>query len=169
MNITDFHSKEYAIKVQPHSECWYIQRRKDGFETLLNTGYASYRDYKQLRRAWRCSKRWFNELCADYTFEPPVVIDLAALKHEFRMDYKNDEWGHTMHWLCNICDILHFDRGEPVPDAWQYRPSPMGSSIDSVNDSDANFIRQADTATLLKFGDMLHRLCAILVKAGKNY
>jgi len=168
MNIADFHSKEYAVKVQPHSECWYIQRRKDGFETLLSAGSAGYSEYKQLRRAWRCSKRWFNELCAENTFEPPVKIDLAALKHEFRMDYKSDEWGRTMHWLFNICDIIHFERDIDVPEAWQYRPSPFGSSIDD-DDSDAEFLRLADTETLLTFGNMLHRLCDLLTRTGKDY
>lgn len=96
-----------------------------------------------------------------------MTCTIEELKNDFRMNYKSDEWGNTLSWLFNICDILMFERGTYPPAEWEYKPSIMGSSID--DDWGVELLRDADTNTLIKFGWLLHKLSNLLKRCGMDY
>jgi len=53
------------------------------------------------------------------------------LKNEFKLTNDGDNWGNVMQWLFAIADYLTFETKECVPDAWQFRPSPLGADEES--------------------------------------
>jgi|SRR5215472_1875449 len=89
--------------------------------------------------------------------------DLMA---EFRISADGDWWGNTMGWWFAVAGEM-WERGLPIPDSWQYRPSPFGG-----RDPDAYETEPCERATdhaLILFGRALHRYAGILKKAGQDY
>ena len=95
-------------------------------------------------------------------------MTLPDLKAKFRTFCDGDDWGETMCWLFTIADELHFERATPVPDEWQFRPSPLGPSNDD-DDFRTDCVREADDETLVRFGNLLTRYARLLRKHGKDY
>ncbi|KPK72274.1 MAG: hypothetical protein AMJ84_04625 [Acidithiobacillales bacterium SM23_46] len=76
-----------------------------------------------------------------------TALNYDDLRTEFRLGDDYDPWGHCMHWLFTIADHLYWTEGE-TPEAWQFRPSPIGPQNDP-DDSDrvpqrAQPLRRAD-------------------------
>ena len=73
-----------------------------------------------------------------------------------------------MQWLFAIADYLTFETEECVPDAWQFRPSPLGADEES-------YVFQAlkdfalPSKEVLHFGKVLFRVREILERKGESY
>jgi len=106
----------------------------------------------------------------------PAVLDLcedrtayAALRAEMAADSGDgDPWGWCMGWWFAIAGTLH-DRGETVPAAWHYRPSPFGG-VDP-DDFNASLIAELDTTSpaLVHAGNVLSRYAERCRRAGRDY
>jgi hypothetical protein len=95
-------------------------------------------------------------------------MTLRSLVDEFkRDDLKGDPWGTTMGWFFRVADCLYF-RDVDIPDEWKFRPSPCGSQ-NEPDDFVVQVIEAEDNETLLRFGNLMHRFCDVLKKAGRDY
>lgn len=95
-------------------------------------------------------------------------LSLADLKQEFRIDFPLDHWGHTMGALFDVAAEL-YHRCEGPPDAWEYQPGAMGGDPREPESAFFEPCRDATTAALKEFGDLLHRLSERLRREGKSY
>ena len=90
------------------------------------------------------------------------------LKHEYKLTSDGDAWGNCMQWLFAIGDHLTFNTDTPVPDAWEFRPSPLGPDEDSFV---YQFLQEdhVPAGEVLSFGHALIRLRDILQAQGRDY
>lgn len=96
-------------------------------------------------------------------------INYDELIREFRLSASGDSWGDVMGSLFRVCDSLVFHHGIQPPDAWGFRPSPLGRADDPAEDYIAAFFDDADPNDLLKFGTLLERASGILKARGLDY
>jgi len=91
-----------------------------------------------------------------------------AMKADFKMSFDDDAWGHTMNWLFHIADELYHNRETPVPEAWRFRPSPLGP-INEPDEWETTIVQAATDEELVSFGNLLNRYARALKYAGKDY
>ena len=90
------------------------------------------------------------------------------LKTQFRLTSDGDSWGNAMQWLFAIGDYITFKTDSHVPNAWDFRPSPLGANEDCYVFQflcDENI--PADS--VLEFGNALLRVRDILISQGRDY
>jgi len=87
---------------------------------------------------------------------------------EFRTMF-DEPWGSTMNAWFAFAEEIHFNRPKlTVPDAFEFRPSPMGMT----SDPDDYMTEIAATATddaLMYAANVMHRYAGCLKAAGKSY
>jgi len=96
-----------------------------------------------------------------------MTLTKTQLRQEYRLTACSDPWGDAMHWLFTIADHLHFNENG-TPDAWQYRPSPLGPTNDP-DDYVTGLCAETDAETLTDFGNVLSRYAEKLRLAGLDY
>ena len=99
------------------------------------------------------------------------MLEFADLKAEYRAISDGDARGDCMGWWFRIADEIEFKREAlEVPDAWRFRPSPMGSVYDAEEgDYVCEALREASDDAVMRFGELMHRLARALRHAGKDY
>ena len=95
-------------------------------------------------------------------------MTFSDLKAEFRLVSDGDDWGTAMLFWFAIADEIHFNRDFPVPNEWEFRPSPLGPSNEE-GDYIADTVREADDDSLARFGALIHRYARLLRHLGKDY
>jgi len=93
-------------------------------------------------------------------------MDTRELKAEFRLHSDGDPWGTTMAFWFAVAGEMYV-RGIPIPDAWRYRPSPLGAKDPDAFETE--ICEQAGDETLAAFGALLNRYAGFLKRAGKDY
>ena len=66
--VTSFQSRDYQVAVNTLYGVWRVVRRQDNALSLLEVCSEGWRNYIQIKRAWRANRRRFNALCAQYSF-----------------------------------------------------------------------------------------------------
>ncbi len=92
---------------------------------------------------------------------------LSDLQQEYRFSACGDSWGHCMAWLFAIADH-QCHNGQPVPDHWQFRPSPFGPDTESPEYQTLQEL-EPPPEILAEFGAQLWRLRGILQARGLDY
>ncbi|MEZ4614372.1 MAG: hypothetical protein R2867_02500 [Caldilineaceae bacterium] len=69
LKYESFHSRNYELIVNSIHGYHFIQNRITGLSTLLSVGSEGLEDYQMLKAAWRKSRRLFDSLCADCSYE----------------------------------------------------------------------------------------------------
>ena len=69
LQYESFQSRQYEIVVHGHYGYHFICERASGKTTLLFVCSEGYADYRMLKAAWRKSRRIFDSLCAEYSYE----------------------------------------------------------------------------------------------------
>jgi hypothetical protein len=100
--------------------------------------------------------------------------------YDFRLyDDPDDRWGHAMAWWFGVAETLHA-MDEDIPDAWQFRPSPMNENrtLADVAASEewpdtqiAEYVQDGtySATDLIHAGNVLSRYANILQRAGMAY
>ncbi len=92
----------------------------------------------------------------------------SELFRQLEPDYSpsNDPWGYAMGLFFDVAGEL-YNRGEAVPDEWQFRPGACG--VVEISDYRVDELDEAATADLLRLGAFLHRLTGRIDRAGLSY
>lgn len=95
-------------------------------------------------------------------------MKLQDIKSEYKIQADSgDRWGSAMSAYFDLVAELYY-RGEDIPDSWQYSP---GCAVDP-REPDAymyGIFQDADSNTLVKFGNILERYTRNLDRLGESY
>ena len=99
----------------------------------------------------------------------------SPLMRDIRMGWDSDQWGTVMQWWFAIADVLyHHAPHGTIPDAWEYRHSPVCDQVDrgEYPDCDVWLMLVCDDVTvadLVYAGNVLGRFGQWLKLAGQDY
>lgn len=94
------------------------------------------------------------------------TLTARDLMKEMRLAQSGDWWGDTMAWWFAVAGEM-WERGLAIPDAWRYRPSPLGAKDPEQYETEV--CEEATDEALLLFGRALSRYAAKLKAAGMDY
>lgn len=93
-------------------------------------------------------------------------MTLKEFKNEFRL-ICSDEWGTAMDaWF--ECAGRMYKKNMPIPEEWNYRPSPFGDPCEKDNYFYSLFAHSSKKQ-LIEIGNFLFRYCQMLKYKGKDY
>ena len=96
-------------------------------------------------------------------------MTLTDLKTQYPLTQSGDDFGDVMSVWFSLASYLHFER-DGTPDSWKYSPGAAPSIDDyDIEILDMIGIREADTATLLEFGEWLSEMYDDCCKRGVDY
>ena len=94
-----------------------------------------------------------------------MSLTLNDVKAEFKLDdWKYDPWGTATEWLFQICFTLAVRDESAIPESWGYTCGLAGHESPTFE-----WLSEVDTATLVKFGNILGRYRTLAEAAGKSY
>jgi hypothetical protein len=97
-------------------------------------------------------------------------VEYSDIKSEYRLQADSgDKWGSAMGARFDICETLH-RRDADIPASWEFSP---GAGLFGVDDEPETYfgeiIRDADSADLVRFGNVLARYTDWLRAADLDY
>jgi hypothetical protein len=69
LKYESFQSRQYEIIVNGVYGYHFIRERFTGMTTLLFVCSEGYEEYRMLKAAWRKSRRIFDSLCSEYSYD----------------------------------------------------------------------------------------------------
>lgn len=69
LKYESFQSRHYEILVNGLYGYHFICERATGMTTLLFVGSEGFAEYRMQKAAWRKSRRIFDSLCAEYSYD----------------------------------------------------------------------------------------------------
>ena len=126
--------------------------------------------------------------CLEIT-EQATVIEYASLLQELKFigyddlrifeyniqelcrDYRmvkdsGDNWGSMLQAHFEVCAVL-CERGDDIPDAWEYQPGALGP--EEPDEFYSDIFAPFPSGVLVEFGDLLSRGATLLKSRGESY